>query len=82
MPTDFDNFTPAAMWVYAGAEPEIRSHVHLLQVAMRNAGFYGLPSEWWHFTIAGRQKYLPPEKAQQAEQQDYRRAITAFDPSH
>lgn len=68
MPTDFDNFTRAAMWVYAGADPEIRSHVHLLQVAMRNAGFYGLPNEWWHFTIADWQKYLPPEKAQQAEQ--------------
>jgi zinc D-Ala-D-Ala dipeptidase len=68
MPTDFDDFTPAAMWVYAGADFEIRSHVHLLQVAMRNAGFYGLPTEWWHFTIANWQKYLPPEKAKQAAQ--------------
>ena len=68
MPTDFDNFTPAAMWIYAGADPEIRSHVHLLQVAMRNAGFYGLPTEWWHFTIANWQEYLPPEKANQVSQ--------------
>ena len=68
MPTDFDDFTPAAMWVYSGPDPEIRSHVHLLQVAMRNAGFYGLPIEWWHFTIANWQEYLPPEKAKQVSQ--------------
>jgi zinc D-Ala-D-Ala dipeptidase len=68
MPTDFDNFTPAAMWIYAGPDFEIRPHVHLLQVAMRNAGFYGLPTEWWHFTIANWQEYLPPEKVKQAAQ--------------
>ena len=68
MPSDFDDFTPAAMWHYAGADPEIRSHVHLLQIAMRNAGFYGLRTEWWHFTIADWQKYLPPEKAKRAAQ--------------
>jgi zinc D-Ala-D-Ala dipeptidase len=68
MPTDFDDFTPAAMWIYAGADPEIRSHVHLLQIAMRNAGFYGLPTEWWHFTIANWQEYLPLQKAKQAAQ--------------
>jgi len=68
MPTDFDDFTPAAMWHYLGADPAIRSHVHLLQIAMRNAGFYGLRTEWWHFTIAGWQKYLPPEEAKRAVQ--------------
>src|SRR6184192_2092563 len=62
MPTDFDNFTPAAMWHYQGAEQTIRSHVHLLQIAMRDAGFYGLRTEWWHFTIADWQKYLPPDE--------------------
>jgi hypothetical protein len=35
---------------------------------MRNAGFYGLPIEWWHFTIANWQEYLPPEKAKQVSQ--------------
>lgn len=68
MPTDFDDFTPAAMWHYRGADPAIRSHVHLLQIAMRNAGFYGLRTEWWHFTIADWQKYLPPEEAKRAAQ--------------
>jgi D-alanyl-D-alanine dipeptidase len=68
MPTDFDDFSPAAMWHYPGADPAIRSHVHLLQIAMRDAGFWGLHTEWWHFTIAEWQKYLPREEAERAMQ--------------
>src|SRR4029079_3782162 len=34
MPSDFDDFTPAAMWRYAGPHADIRAHVHLLQIAM------------------------------------------------
>ena len=67
MPSDFDAFTPAAMWRYAGPHPDIRAHVHLLQVAMRNAGFWGLRTEWWHFTIADWQKYLPNQAARTAQ---------------
>jgi D-alanyl-D-alanine dipeptidase len=59
MPSDFDDFTPAAMWRYTGPHADVRAHVHLLQIAMRNAGFWGLRTEWWHFTIANWQKYLP-----------------------
>lgn len=69
MPTDFDDFTPAAMWKYQGADPAIRSHLTLLQIAMRDAGFYGLRSEWWHFTVADWQKFLPPEEAKRAEEE-------------
>ena len=61
MPSDFDDFTPAAMWRYAGSSPEIRAHVRLLQYAMHKAGFWGLRTEWWHFTIADWQNYLPQE---------------------
>jgi zinc D-Ala-D-Ala dipeptidase len=67
MPSDFDDFTPAAMWRYAGHHPDIRAHVHLLQTAMRNAGFWGLRTEWWHFTIADWQKYLPEQAARTAQ---------------
>ena len=66
MPTDYDNFTPAAMWRYQGRDPAIRDHLRLLQVAMCNAGFYGLPSEWWHFMIGNWDKLLPPEEAKRA----------------
>lgn len=66
MPSDFDDFTPAAMWRYVGPSPEVRAHVCLLQNAMLRAGFWGSRTEWWHYTIAHWQKYLPPEKAKTA----------------
>ena len=66
MPSDFDDFTPAAMWRYVGPSYEVRAHVRLLQNAMLRAGFWGSRNEWWHYTIAHWQKYLPPEKAKSA----------------
>src|SRR5213594_4491860 len=56
MPSDFDDFTPAAMWRYMGGSFEIRGHVRLLHYAMLKAGFCGLRTEWWHFTIADWKK--------------------------
>jgi zinc D-Ala-D-Ala dipeptidase len=67
MPSDFDDFTPAAMWRYTGNYSEVRAHVHLLQMAMLNAGFWGLRTEWWHFTIANWQKYLPERVGRTAQ---------------
>jgi D-alanyl-D-alanine dipeptidase len=67
MPSDFDDFTPASMWRYLGPHVDVRAHVHLLQIAMRNAGFWGLRTEWWHFTIADWQKYLPNQAARTAQ---------------
>ena len=67
MPSDFDDFTPAAMWRYVGPHADIRAHVRLLQIAMRSAGFWGLRTEWWHFTIADWQKYLPNQTARTAQ---------------
>ncbi len=61
MPSDFDDFTPAAMWRYTGPSNEILSHLRLLQYAMHRAGFWGMRTEWWHFTIADWWKYLPEE---------------------
>jgi D-alanyl-D-alanine dipeptidase len=66
MPTDFDDFTPAAMWKYQGRDPFIRFHLRLLQIAMRDAGFLGLRTEWWHFTIENWQRFMPPEEAKRA----------------
>jgi D-alanyl-D-alanine dipeptidase len=68
MPSDFDDFTPAAMWRYLGTDPAIRAHLYLLKSAMRNAGFYGLRTEWWHFTVADWKKFLPPEDAKRTAQ--------------
>jgi D-alanyl-D-alanine dipeptidase len=57
MPTDFDDFTPAAMLHYTGPDPMIRRHLRILQGAMARAGFYGLRTEWWHFVAKDWQNY-------------------------
>ena len=69
MPSDFDDFTPAAMWHYTGSSFEILGHVRLLQWAMHRAGFWGMRTEWWHFTIADWKKFLPEEAQQSAHAQ-------------
>jgi zinc D-Ala-D-Ala dipeptidase len=61
MPSDFDDFTPAAMWRYTGPSNEILGHLRLMQYAMHRAGFWGMRTEWWHFTIADWRKYLPEQ---------------------
>jgi zinc D-Ala-D-Ala dipeptidase len=66
MPSDFDDFTPAAMWRYTGPSFQVLGHVRLLQWAMHKAGFWGMRTEWWHFTIADWKKYLPEETRQSA----------------
>jgi zinc D-Ala-D-Ala dipeptidase len=58
MPTDFDEFTPAAMLHYKGWEPRVRSHLKLLQGAMGRNGFFGLRTEWWHFTAQNWKDYV------------------------
>jgi D-alanyl-D-alanine dipeptidase len=68
MPTDFDDFTPAASWRYLGSDMNVRRNLQVLQIAMREAGFYGLRSEWWHFVVADWRSYLPPEEAKRAEE--------------
>lgn len=57
MPTDFDDFTPAAMLCYLGAEQSIRNNLYVLQRAMGKAGFLGMRTEWWHFISKDWQKY-------------------------
>lgn len=59
MPTEFDNFTPAAMLYYQGPNPVVRANLKLLQKAMARAGFYGLRTEWWHFCAADWTTYPP-----------------------
>lgn len=62
MPTDFDNFTPAAMLTYQGNNAVVRMNLNLLQKAMAHGGFYGLRTEWWHFCAPDYAKYpLVPE---------------------
>jgi zinc D-Ala-D-Ala dipeptidase len=59
MPTDFDDFTPAAMLIYRGANQHIQSNLALLQAAMGTAGFYGHFREWWHFIAPEWKNHVP-----------------------
>jgi zinc D-Ala-D-Ala dipeptidase len=64
MPTDFDDFTSAAVLHYHGTDPVIRSHLKLLQRAMGRNGFYGLRTEWWHFTTKDWKNYVRDQDVQ------------------
>ena len=66
MPSDFDDFTPAAMWRYTGSSFQVLGHLRLLQWAMNRAGFCGMRTEWWHFTISDWKKFLPEETRRSA----------------
>ena len=68
MPTDFDNFTPAAMLYYQGSNPLVRSNLKMLQKAMAHAGFYGLRTEWWHFCASDWTTYPPVPEIQRLAQ--------------
>jgi zinc D-Ala-D-Ala dipeptidase len=59
MPTEFDNFTPAAMLYYQGPDPTIRLNLMILQKGMARAGFYGSRTEWWHFCAGNWKTYDP-----------------------
>ena len=72
MPSDFDDFTPAAMWHYMGQSFEVLAHLRLLQWAMHRAGFWGMRTEWWHFTISDWENYLPEEALHSAHVQGTR----------
>ncbi len=63
MPTDFDDFSPAARLHYRGDDPVVMFHLKLLQRAMRHGGFYGQRNEWWHFTAYDWKKYAPIREA-------------------
>lgn len=66
MPTDFDDFTPAAKSLYAGEDPVIAANVARLHAAMEHAGFKGARDEWWHFTAVNAEQFtlvdLPLER--------------------
>ena len=59
MPTDFDSFTPAAVLQYQGNNATVRANLKLLQKAMAHGGFYGMPTEWWHFCAPDWKRFDP-----------------------
>ena len=63
MPSKFDEFTSAAKLHYNGDDPTVKFHLKLLQRAMREGGFYGMRTEWWHFIAYDWKKYAPLREA-------------------
>lgn len=59
MPTDFDSFTPASVLQYQGNNATVRANLKLLQKAMAHGGFYGMPTEWWHFCAPDWKRFDP-----------------------
>jgi len=57
MPTDFDDFTPAAKDEYEGHDPVVAWNFNLLKHAMHRAGFYGFHPEWWHYMAQNWKSY-------------------------
>lgn len=57
MATDFDVFTKQADHDLEDVRPELRDRVHLLRTAMFDAGFRGVPAEWWHYDLANWPDY-------------------------
>ncbi len=53
MPSDYDDFTPAAYRSYAGASAAARGNRQRLEDWMSAAGFDPLANEWWHFDWRG-----------------------------
>jgi D-alanyl-D-alanine dipeptidase len=63
MPTAFDEFTTEAKLHYHGDDPLVKRNLKILQAAMRQGGFYGMRSEWWHFVAYDWKKYAPIREA-------------------
>ena len=59
MPTDFDDFTPAASRTYRGKDPVVAANLLTLQRAMTHAGFWVLRDEWWHFVSEDVKSFAP-----------------------
>lgn len=59
MPSGFDDFSEKAHRDYNHATPSEIANRELLQTVMEKHGFIGLPTEWWHFDLAGWENYPP-----------------------
>ena len=59
MPTDFDDFSPAAGRIYRGKDAVVAANLLTLQRAMVHAGFWTLRDEWWHFVSEDVKSFAP-----------------------
>lgn len=57
MPTAFDDFSARAHRDYDDLPPPVLANRATLERIMIDAGFSGLPTEWWHFDADGWEQY-------------------------
>ncbi|WP_143305324.1 M15 family metallopeptidase [Chitinophaga vietnamensis] len=57
MPTDFDDFTEKAHETYVPADLTIKANRNLLRSTMKQFGFKGSSTEWWHYYLPDYKKY-------------------------
>lgn len=57
MPTDFDDFTFKAHQNYTPSDPAITANRKLLRDTMKQFGFKGSTTEWWHYYLPDYKKY-------------------------
>jgi len=62
MPTDYDDFTAAARYEYAGGDTEIAANLNALKHAMAEAGFQHIRDEWWHYSVTEGIKEMAARK--------------------
>ncbi|HVI45968.1 MAG TPA: M15 family metallopeptidase [Chitinophaga sp.] len=57
MPTDFDDFTFKAHEQYQPGDPIVTANRKLLRDTMKQYGFKGSRTEWWHYYLPDYKKY-------------------------
>jgi len=57
MPTDFDSFEQAAHQGDTSSSPAAQANRELLHRAMRQAGFWAINHEWWHYNAPHAKTY-------------------------
>ena len=61
MPSDFDEFNAKADEDFSDVPKEAAKRARILRTLMFNAGFSGVPDEWWHYDLRDWADYEPIE---------------------
>jgi zinc D-Ala-D-Ala dipeptidase len=61
MPSDHDEFNAKADEDFSDVPKEAARRARILRAAMFNAGFSGVPDEWWHYDVRDWADYEPVE---------------------
>ena len=61
MPSDFDEFNAKADEDFSDVPKEAAKRARILRNIMFNAGFSGVPDEWWHYDLRDWADYEPIE---------------------